>query len=161
MDNPYQAPRGEILTPSGGQNPLTWKEILFSFKGRIPRRQYWGGIGILILSSVPIGLIIFAIGDSKSAVSIAFVAIIGIVAYIALIWASFALGIKRWHDRDKSGWWMLIGFIPIIGGMVNRVTVDFHGLISFISLIAAIWSFVEQGCLRGTEGPNRFGDDPT
>ena len=140
MDNPYQAPRGEIITPSGGQNPLTWKEILFSFKGRIPRRQYWGGAGIMTLAAIPIGLIFFLVGESNSGAVSILGGIIGVVAYIGFIWASLALGIKRWHDRDKSGWWTLIGLIPVIG---------------------AIWAFVEQGCLRGTEGPNRFGDDPT
>ena len=44
--------------------------------------------------------------------------------------------IKRFHDRDKSGWWVLIGLIPIIG---------------------AIWLLIELGFLKGTPGPNRFG----
>ena len=59
---------------------------------------------------------------------------------IALIWASLAINVKRWHDRDKSGLWILIGVIPILG---------------------PIWNFIETGCLRGTVGPNRFGNDPT
>src|SRR5688572_16415221 len=42
MENPYSAPRGEILAPTGTQAPLTWKQILFSFEGRIPRRTWWG-----------------------------------------------------------------------------------------------------------------------
>ena len=44
--------------------------------------------------------------------------------------------IKRFHDRDKSGWWVLIVLIPIIG---------------------AIWLLIELGFLKGTLGPNRFG----
>lgn len=47
--------------------------------------------------------------------------------------------IKRWHDLDKSGWWVLINFIPIVGGL---------------------WCLVECGFLKGTVGPNRFGPDP-
>ena len=46
---------------------------------------------------------------------------------------------RRWHDRDKSGWWTLIGLIPVVG---------------------AIWILVECGCLKGSDGPNRFGADP-
>jgi uncharacterized membrane protein YhaH (DUF805 family) len=46
---------------------------------------------------------------------------------------------KRWHDRDKSAWWILIGLIPFIGW---------------------IWVLVEVGFLKGTDGPNRFGEDP-
>lgn len=50
---------------------------------------------------------------------------------------SFAIGIRRLHDTDKSGWWLLIGIIPLAS------------LVLFIFF-----------CLRGTTGPNRFGDDP-
>lgn len=66
--------------------------------------------------------------------------ILMILLYVPLIWIGFAVGIKRWHDRGKSGWWILIGLIPVIGG---------------------IWTFVECGCLRGTFGANRYGEDPT
>ncbi|MBA56842.1 MAG: DUF805 domain-containing protein [Pseudomonadales bacterium] len=59
-----------------------------------------------------------------------------IVLYIPAIWMSLAVQVKRWHDRDKSGWWVLISFIPLIG---------------------PIWAFVENGCLAGTSGENRFG----
>ncbi|TGR16409.1 DUF805 domain-containing protein, partial [Mesorhizobium sp. M8A.F.Ca.ET.197.01.1.1] len=46
---------------------------------------------------------------------------------------------KRWHDRNKSGWWTLIGLIPIIGG---------------------IWLLIELGILEGTRGANQYGPDP-
>jgi len=59
---------------------------------------------------------------------------------IFLIWSSLAVTIKRWHDRDKSWVWIFITFIPVIGG---------------------IWAFIENGCLRGTQGPNTYGEDPT
>jgi len=146
MENPYAAPQGEIRVPSGTATPLTWKQILFSFQGRIPRRQYWGGIGIQMLIFVPIGAIAgFLIpvvsrhGDSSSALPI-LLGILAIPLGVFAIWVGLALNIKRWHDRDKSGWWMLIGLIPYIGGL---------------------WQLIECGCLRGTEGPNRFGEDPT
>ncbi len=140
MDNPYQAPRGEILTPTGGQNPLTWKQILFSFQGRIPRRQYWGGsLVIVLIAAVPVG-IIAALAESESTASQVVVAVIGIALAVFYFWSIFAITTKRWHDRDKSGWWFLINFLPIIGGF---------------------WALIENGFLRGTEGPNRYGDDPT
>ena len=60
--------------------------------------------------------------------------------YIPMLWISVAVQCKRWHDRDKSGWWFLINFIPIIG---------------------PLWAFIELGCLRGTMGPNLYGADPT
>ena len=47
--------------------------------------------------------------------------------------------IKRWHDLDKSGCWVFINLIPIIGGLCT---------------------LIECGFVKGTEGPNRFGPDP-
>ncbi len=61
--------------------------------------------------------------------------LVGIVSLILLV-PNLAIAIKRWHDRDKSGWWILIALIPIIGW---------------------IWALVETGFLAGTPGPNRFG----
>ena len=52
-------------------------------------------------------------------------------------WVSLAISVKRWHDRGKSGWWVLIGFIPIIGGL---------------------WALIETGFLGGDPGPNQYGD---
>src|SRR3546814_14546367 len=58
---------------------------------------------------------------------------------LAILWPGIVIAIKRWHDRDKSGWWILIVLIPIVG---------------------PIWALVENGFLAGTAGPNRFGPDP-
>ncbi|TJX50878.1 MAG: DUF805 domain-containing protein, partial [Mesorhizobium sp.] len=65
--------------------------------------------------------------------------IIGILFALASIYFAIALYAKRWHDRNKSGWWTLIGLIPIIGG---------------------IWLLVELGILEGTRGANQYGSDP-
>jgi len=62
----------------------------------------------------------------------------GVLGLILLI-PSLAIAIKRYHDRDKSGWWILILFIPLVG---------------------FIWFLIELGCLPGTPGPNRYGPDP-
>ena len=146
MENPYASPQGEIITPHSPFTPLTWKQILFSFEGRIPRRQYWGAMGIQIVVGMLIGLlaafVIPSFGGNRDAASGVVIVLIVLMIPVGIffMWAGLAIGIKRWHDRDKSGWWMLISIIPYIGG---------------------IWQLIECGCLRGTEGPNRFGGDPT
>ena len=142
MENPYAAPQGEIIHPSSSSTPLTWKQILFSFEGRIPRRQYWAGFGIQMLSVFVLVAVFAGIifnGRGMGDVS-PFAVILAIPFSVFLIWVGLAVQVKRWHDRDKSGWWVLIGFIPYIGG---------------------IWQLIECGCLRGTEGSNRFGSDMT
>lgn len=99
------------------------------FQGRSPRSEYWWFFVFTIvlylvtmaaMAILPILGIIFAIG------------------FIVLIIPSLAVAIRRFHDIDKSGWWILVGFIPIVG------------------FILMIYFFTQ----KGTEGDNRFGPDP-
>ena len=57
---------------------------------------------------------------------------------LAVIIPSIAVQVRRFHDQDKSGWMVLLAFIPILGGL-------------------AVLIFM---CLEGTRGTNRFGPDP-
>jgi uncharacterized membrane protein YhaH (DUF805 family) len=113
------------------------KKLLFSFSGRIGRREYWfASIGLGVLAGIGA-----AMTGTKSGGSQAF----GTILLISLAWPWLAVSVKRWHDRNKAGWWALLpltSVIPVIG------------------LIGPIWTFVEQGCLAGTVGSNRFGPVP-
>ncbi len=102
-------------------------QLLFSIRGRISRKLYWIGILPLIIG--------YAIADIMTDSTHETIVGLGYLVIIALIWPSLAVQIKRWHDRDKSGWWYLICIVPIVG---------------------PIWAFIELGFLRGTSGPNRF-----
>jgi uncharacterized membrane protein YhaH (DUF805 family) len=117
-----------------------------SFNGRIPRMTFWLGLLILmivqwILFAVFGGMSMMNFDPADPAAAEKMMSGMWPIWIISLIflWPSLALYAKRWHDRDKSGWWSLILFIPLIG---------------------FIWFLVECGFLRGTEGPNRFGNDP-
>ncbi len=57
---------------------------------------------------------------------------------LATFLPSIAIGVRRLHDLDRSGWWLLLVFIPLIG-----------------AIVLLIWY-----CAKGTAGPNRFGPDP-
>ncbi len=127
---------------------MDWKNLLTSFQGRTNRQPYWlGAIAISVLALVLIGgaMALFATYTAtdepgKYTMQMSPIGwIISIIAYIAIIWFGLAIQVKRWHDRDKSGWWVLIGLVPVIGG---------------------IWALVECGFLSGTPGANRFGPDP-
>jgi uncharacterized membrane protein YhaH (DUF805 family) len=111
---------------------IDWQHLLFQFDGRINRAKFWAGVGALLVGYFVIAILFSAIDSG------AVRGILGIL-YLAFIWPSLAISIKRWHDRDKSGWWVLIGFIPLIGG---------------------IWALIETGFLEGTKGPNQYGPDP-
>jgi len=106
--------------------------LYFSSQGRIPRKVYW-------LASLPlIALYLVAELLIEGQPSL-WHALVALIILLVLLVASSALAIRRLHDRDKSGWFVLIGLIPVIG---------------------PIWLLVELGFLRGSEGENRFGPDP-
>jgi uncharacterized membrane protein YhaH (DUF805 family) len=104
--------------------------LFLSSEGRINRQRFWSGI--LVVEVVQL-LVAGILGTIFGASSLTF-----IIASLFLLYPSLNLGIKRFHDRGKSGWWVLIALIPVIGG---------------------IWYFIEAGCLRGTDGPNQYGAD--
>ncbi|HEY4375106.1 MAG TPA: DUF805 domain-containing protein [Burkholderiales bacterium] len=134
-NNPYQTPQAPVadaLSADAGRK-LTPKEIYFSFEGRLSRKPFWLYSLALI---VPLWILFFIL----ALISKTLMMIVAVPLDIVMIWVGLALQVKRWHDRDKSGWWVLIGLIPLIG---------------------TLWVFVEAGCLRGTEGGNRFGGDAT
>lgn len=112
---------------------MSLTELLFSFTGRINRAKYW--LMYFILSIVPMFVILLSVVIISSEVAI----VLYIVYSVIVIWTGLAITAKRWHDRNKSAWWILIIFIPIIG---------------------TLWSFIELGFLKGTDGSNRFGEDP-
>jgi len=131
-ENVYQAPEANLATASTETTTLSIKEILFSFKGRIPRKTYWySALGMILASFVLMFLVALLTGGNESAISV-----IMLILYIPLIWVSLAIQVKRWHDRNKSGWWVLISFVPLIG---------------------PIWALIENGFLAGDEAENRFG----
>ena len=97
------------------------------FNGRSSRSEYWWWILFAI-----IGYVVFAVVD----IIIGTFPILYVLSWLAL--PGLAVPIRRLHDLDKSGWWILVFLIPLIG-----------------SIILIIW-FVG----RGTVGPNQFGEDP-
>jgi len=49
------------------------------------------------------------------------------ISIVVLIWPLLAIQVKRFHDRNKSGWWGLVGFIPYIGSLWLIVELGFFG----------------------------------
>jgi len=124
---------------------MTNLKILFGFRGRIRRLQWWIGsicvfgivLAMILIASM---LVMAAYGDLRRLPPVGnFVFGTMLLAiYVGLLWSQLALGVKRLHDRESSGWWLLIGFIPI-GWIVLLVMLGF---------------------LDGTQGPNKYGRSP-
>jgi uncharacterized membrane protein YhaH (DUF805 family) len=113
-------------------DPTSPRWLLFSFEGRIGRRTWW-----LCSAAVLIGLAIYL----TAVLRIAGVTrdTTELLVNGLLLWPALAISVKRWHDRDKPGWWALIAFVPVIGWL---------------------WLLIENGMLRGSAGVNRFGEEP-
>lgn len=98
------------------------------FSGRARRAEYWQFTLFNIIALVACFVIDLAI---KSPILYALYA-------LAVLLPSLAVAVRRLHDTDRSGWWLLIGLVPLIGGIV---------LLVFM-------------CLEGTRGNNKHGADP-
>lgn len=82
------------------------------FNGRATRSEYWYFVLVNILINIGIS-IIGAVVRSPAIFNI-----IGLVYGLAVLIPSLAVGFRRLHDTGRSAWWVLIGLIPIIGGIV-------------------------------------------
>jgi uncharacterized membrane protein YhaH (DUF805 family) len=88
--------------------------------------------------------------------------------FVIGIWFLAATTIKRLHDRDKSGWWIIVFFIApaVLGNIVERiddgsyVTTALALSLAYAAFSLKAWGIVELMFFRGTSGPNRFGPDP-
>lgn len=116
------------------------------FSGRASRSEYWWFVlfnVIVAIATFAIDAIFFGTGETTAtATSAAFQANAGpatLVTSLALILPSLGVAVRRLHDTDRRGWWILLGLIPLIGAIV---------LIVFYAL-------------DSTPGHNRFGPNPT
>lgn len=102
-----------------------------TFSGRARRAEYWWFILFTILVSIPLGIIDGLMLNSEFG-------LLGNIWSLAVFLPTLAVGARRLHDTDRSGWWLLLYLVPIIG---------------WIFLI--VWS-----ATPGNKGDNRFGPDP-
>ena len=141
---------------------MNWGHLFFTFDGRANRARFW--IAGLIFAVVYAVMVILDYVTDQSVVFQALNSMLGIVILIA----SIAVGVKRLHDRNKSGWYLLLFyFVPctlaalsvLIGAFVEDSTI-IATVLALLAFALVVWAFVELGCLRGTVGVNRYGPDP-
>jgi uncharacterized membrane protein YhaH (DUF805 family) len=128
------------------------------FTGRSRRKEYWFYVLLLIVVGVVIGVVERALGltgmvGPYGPVSLLF----GVATFVP----SLAVGVRRLHDTDRSGWWLLIGYAPLllslcltyIGSLSMAMILSLIALVGFIVLLVFM-------VLEGTKGPNQYGADP-
>jgi len=130
-------------------------QLLFGFSGRINRAKYWIAAGIYTAAMLIVGLLFFLLGLGML-LYVAFA-----VVYLVMIVSGIAVGIKRLHDRNKSGWWLLLFYVvPGVLSGIGSALCGWHWLFDGPAYAISIWALVELGILRGTSGPNQYGPDP-
>jgi uncharacterized membrane protein YhaH (DUF805 family) len=149
---------------------MDWQSLFFSFRGRINRAKYWLAVLVFVVADAVLGVLGWVLDNG-----LAF-QILSFVVNLAVLISTIAVCIKRLHDRDRSGWWLLLFYggpvvVALVGGFIFWAAADTVGMSAEWSYLGlrlcllggialAIWGFVEIGCRRGTAGYNRFGPDP-
>lgn len=148
------------------------QKILFSFEGRIGRGAWWLTMLALIAAMLASTFAPFLIGSESVAVFM--LALSSQLVWLLSLWPMLAVGAKRLHDRNKSGWWLLaFWLLPVVLSVVGLNVYLFDdprtgrsgdlqtgSTLMFASLLPALWGIVELGLLPGTKGPNLYGEDP-
>ena len=148
------------------------QKILFSFEGRIGRGTYWLAILALIVALLVLTLAPFLLNSEEAAVLM--LALTSQFLWLLSLWPILALGAKRLHDRNKSGWWLLMFWLLPFALFCGGFSIVFFDdprtgrsgdfstglIVALASLPPALWGIVELGILPGTKGPNPYGADP-
>jgi len=139
-------------------------DLLFRFDGRINRGKYW----LTVVLWLAVWLLVFALvyASGFSWLSIAIAALV----FIPSLWSGIAVGIKRLHDREMSGTWLVLFYgAPVFLDALARPLFVYPQMaafqwigaaLSFLSFAVSIWALVVLGFLRGTIGANAYGPDP-
>jgi uncharacterized membrane protein YhaH (DUF805 family) len=136
--NPYTTPEASLVVDTAD----TYQPVIFSFSGRLGRLRYLAYLTGLYLVT---GLVLLPIMGGISAASAGtqdigvFAILLMSVAYIAMLVFVLTFGKRRLNDVDKSGWWMLLFFVPIA------------------NLIMSLYMMFAPG----TNGANNYGPAPT
>ena len=121
-------------------NPLVsyWKKVVLenyaNFTGRARRAEFWW----YFLASFLINLVLNIIDAILGLGMGGGIGVLSGIYGLAVLVPGLAVGVRRLHDTDKSGWWLLIGLIPIVGLIV----------------LIVFWA------TEGLPGTNRYGNNP-
>jgi uncharacterized membrane protein YhaH (DUF805 family) len=154
--------------------------LLFSFRGRINRKQYWMGttlVGFIsaimqvMASAMRAGAMVDVKDPGAALASAASSSALALPLFVLVTWSSLAVQFKRFHDRGRTGWITMLPLVLVVllivsilgdifsGTSIERVFSDalpYFGLLMLTSLAF----FIDLGCLPGVEGTNKYGPPP-
>jgi uncharacterized membrane protein YhaH (DUF805 family) len=159
---------------------MTKLRAIFSLAGRTTRMRFWLSLVPETIALMILGAIFYAYalstgnyengGDTPFPTNPVGMAVAGLwyIALAALMFCLLKTCVKRLHDRDKSGWWLLV-----FAAAPNFITDAAHELVMRMLIPDAVatmmlvtsgvlfaWGVAEMGVLPGDAGDNRFGSSP-
>jgi len=151
------------------------------FQGRSRRMEFWMWVLFTLIVGLVLGFIdgilglrfgpsssSFSSGATTGFSTFSSIGILGLLWSLATLVPNIAVSMRRLHDTDRTGWWLLLPVIPYVIGLVimlgaaagqNLGLIAVGGIFSLIGLVGAIVLLVFY-CLPGTPGSNRFGPNP-
>ncbi|GEM76082.1 DUF805 domain-containing protein [Vibrio sagamiensis] len=139
---------------------MSIQALLFSFQGRIGRKTYWLWNAFYYLAII--GLTI-----SMSKLFPGYVQILLPVCLLLLMLPDLAITTKRWHDRGKSAYWLLLNIPLVVGRLASPMGSNSFLepeastiLSTSLALICGVWILVECGFMKGISGDNQYGPEP-
>ena len=163
---------------------MSTAEKLFSFQGRLRRRDWWA----LLLALIVINLVLTAIGMVMLGSSVMPFTMgsagasfdrsdwmtkrqeVQIVVSLITLWPILAIGTKRLHDRGRPGWWVALICGLSLAYQALRLSYDLSLIASrptlallilgLANVSVGLWLLIEMGSLDGTPGPNKYGPSP-
>ena len=151
------------------------------FTGRSRRMEFWMfQLGVWLLW-MALWVVMMIVGFGAAGVSrdpaagmVGLIASMGIfmvifaIVGLGLFIPSLAVAVRRLHDTDRSGWWLLLPLAPyfltivlaVIGAATQSSALLGIAMISNVLVIVAAIALLVFYCLPGTPGPNKYGPDP-
>ena len=105
------------------------------FSGRARRKEFWMFVLINAIIGIILSIIDNIIGTTYGAAN---QGVLNSIYSLAVLIPSIAVGVRRMHDTNRSGWWLLINLIPCVGWII----------------------FIVFAAQEGVAGDNQYGPDP-
>jgi uncharacterized membrane protein YhaH (DUF805 family) len=138
---------------------MDWTYLFTSLEGRINRKPYWIAAIVIMVIGIPLQFLGILIGGQ----------LLGLLISLIVLFPSYAINVKRGHDRNRPTWMVTAFFALLVLIVLMQLTgLDMQAgqptaaflAVGAVFLIAAIVVFIDFALLRGTRGPNAYGEDP-
>jgi uncharacterized membrane protein YhaH (DUF805 family) len=142
--------------------------LLTTFQGRISRKQWWIGFLIIVIVSLPVELYLNPAQFSADPPLLPQPILADTVWSVLWLIPSTAITVKRFNDRDWPWWfgyafgaaWLVTFVGPYFGLYIDPDAGTANAIAFWLLLASALAATIDNGFVRGTVGPNRYGEDP-